>query len=113
MYSESEEEGLTQWAITLVACPEPFSDACSMELILAVLARHARQTLICRMEDTVTNEAFFDSIDFFVDVALPQEHCRYDIAISDLKKIPDGQHPLVLLPLCNLHLFSYLYLDLF
>ena len=60
------------------------------------------------MQHAVANEALFHAVNLLVDVALPEEHGRYDISIPDLKQVTDGQGPLVLLAIANLDLITNL-----
>jgi hypothetical protein len=94
-----EEESLAERAVTLVARVEPLADARYVELVFAVLARHSREALVGRVQDAVADETLLDALYLFVDVALPEEDCGDDVAITNLQEIPDSEGPLVLLAL--------------
>lgn len=73
MCTNSEEIGLTERTVALVAGSEPFADAGDVELVLAVLAGHAWEALVSWVEHTVANAAVFNSFDLFVDVGFPEQ----------------------------------------
>ena len=58
------------------------------------------------MQHAVADEAVLDALDLLVDVALPQQHCRDDVAVAQLQQVLDGQHPLVLLSLREFQLLA-------
>lgn len=72
---------LAKRAITFVACFEPLSHTSYMELVLAVFARHSWETLVSRVKHTVADHAVLNSLDLFVDVALPKEDGRDDVSV--------------------------------
>lgn len=97
---------MAQWTVALVACSEPLADAGDVELVLAVLAWHAWQTLVGWVEDTVADEAVLNAVDLLVDVGFPEENGRDDVSIPDLEEILDGEHPFALLSLCDSELLT-------
>ena len=103
----SEEICLAEWAIALITGLEPFPDTANVELILAVLTRHSWETFVRVVQNTIANKAFFNTFNFFVNVAFPQKDSRDNISISDLQQIFDCQHPFVLLSFCDLELLSH------
>jgi len=82
-----------------------------MELVLAILARHAGQAPVCWMEHTIANIAFLYAVDLFIDVAFPEEDGRDDVTIADLQEVSNGEHPFVLLAFCDSELLAHLNLD--
>lgn len=107
----SEEVGLAEWTVALVTGLEPLADAADVELVLAVLTRHAGQRLVRRVEHAVADEALFHAVDLLIDITLPQQHCRYNVTVPDLQQVADGQSPLVLLAIADLDLLTDLNSD--
>ena len=102
---------MTERALALVAGFKPLADAGHVEFVLAVLARHARETLVGGVHHTVADHAVFHALDLLVQVALPKKHCRDNVTVPLLKQVFDCEHPLVLLGFAHSDLLSDFCLD--
>ena len=102
----SEEVLLAERAVALVARLKPLSDASHVEFVSAILARHSREALVSWVEHAVADHAILNTLNLFVDVALPKEDCRNNVSVSQLKQVLDGEDPLVLLSLGDLELLA-------
>jgi len=84
-----EEEILAEWAIRLIRSVEPLADAANVELVRTATTLHRWQRFVTRMHNAVANVAFFDALHLFVDVLLPQQDRRDDVAIPCVQQITD------------------------
>ena len=110
-FKRSEEVVLADGTVALVRLAEPLPDASHVELVLASLARHFRQTLVSLMHHAVAYVAVLNAFDLPLNIGLPGQHSRDDISILDLYDLPDGQYPLSELLLRNLDLAAHVNLD--
>lgn len=45
-----------------------------MKFVFACLARKARKTVVCGMDDTITDWALLNTFKFFIKIALPNSY---------------------------------------
>ena len=65
-----------------------------MELVTAVLAGQRRQAAVRGVQHAVADVALLDALHLFVDVGLPKEDGRDDVAVARLDQVTDGKGPL-------------------
>lgn len=71
---------------------------------MAVAAGKIRQAAVGAVQHAVANVAFFYALHLLVDVALPEQDGRDDVAVARLDQVSDRERPLAKLTSLKLEL---------